>query len=76
MNSTAKGFVREDPWRIFRIIVEFVDSFETLCKAGAAMTLFGSARTRPADPLKAIHIIPDHHRTREVVTPRVGKGIG
>jgi hypothetical protein len=45
MNNLPEGFVREDPWRVFRIMAEFVDSFETLSAAGPAVTLFGSART-------------------------------
>src|SRR5437016_1170177 len=49
MNNSPNGFIREDPWRIFRIMAEFVDSFETLSKAGPAVTIFGSARTAPAD---------------------------
>lgn len=49
MNSNSVGFVREDPWRIFRIMAEFVDSFETLSKVGLAVTVFGSARTPPSD---------------------------
>src|SRR4051812_29199708 len=50
-NSTlSNGFIKEDPWRIFRIMAEFVDSFETLSKVGPAVTIFGSARTRPTDP--------------------------
>jgi len=44
------NFVREDPWRIFRIMAEFVDSFETMSKVGPAVTVFGSARMKPADP--------------------------
>ncbi|MBM3871324.1 MAG: TIGR00730 family Rossman fold protein, partial [Verrucomicrobia bacterium] len=43
------GFVREDPWRIFRIMAEFVDSFETLSHLGPAVTVFGSARTKPSN---------------------------
>jgi len=50
MNSASTGFIREDPWRIFRIMAEFVDSFEILSNAGPAVTIFGSARTRPSDP--------------------------
>ena len=42
-------FIREDPWRIFRIMAEFVDSFQTMSQIGPAVTIFGSARTRPAD---------------------------
>src|SRR5438034_8479986 len=49
MNNTPNGFIREDPWRIFRIMAEFVESFETLSAAGPAVTVFGSARTAPSD---------------------------
>lgn len=50
MNNTTFGFIREDPWRIFRIMAEFVDSFETLSQVGPAVTIFGSARTPSTDP--------------------------
>jgi uncharacterized protein (TIGR00730 family) len=40
-------FTKEDPWRIFRIMAEFVESFETLSKVGTAVTIFGSARLAP-----------------------------
>ncbi|MBU4334807.1 MAG: hypothetical protein KKD07_10240, partial [Candidatus Omnitrophica bacterium] len=36
----------EDPWRIFRIMAEFVDGFHELSKIGPAVTIFGSARTK------------------------------
>ncbi|OGX22875.1 MAG: Rossman fold protein, TIGR00730 family [Omnitrophica WOR_2 bacterium GWF2_38_59] len=36
----------EDPWRIFRIMAEFVDGFHELSKIGPAVTIFGSARTQ------------------------------
>jgi uncharacterized protein (TIGR00730 family) len=41
----------EDPWRVFRIMAEFVDGFDTLSKVCPAVTIFGSARTRPSDPV-------------------------
>jgi hypothetical protein len=47
--SDTTSFIREDPWRIFRIMAEFVDSFQTLSQAGPAVTIFGSARARPGD---------------------------
>jgi len=47
--SDTNSFTREDPWRIFRIMAEFVDSFETMSKVGPAVTIFGSARTKPKD---------------------------
>ena len=47
--SDGNIVMREDPWRIFRIMAEFVDSFQTLSQVGPAVTVFGSARTRPSD---------------------------
>ena len=49
MQSETNHFIREDPWRIFRIMAEFVESFETMSRIGPAVTIFGSARTKPAD---------------------------
>ena len=50
MHNQPIGFTNEDPWRIFRIMAEFVDSFETLSHVGPAVTIFGSARTKANDP--------------------------
>src|SRR5690606_30908076 len=36
-----------DAWRIFKIIAEFVDSFDTMSRVGRGVAIFGSARTRP-----------------------------
>jgi hypothetical protein len=47
--SDNTTFIREDPWRIFRIMSEFVDSFQTMSQVGPAVTIFGSARTKPND---------------------------
>ncbi len=46
-NTTNFSFIKEDPWRIFRIMAEFVDSFETLSQVGPGVTVFGSARLLP-----------------------------
>ena len=43
-------FRSEDPWRVFRIMAEFVDGFEMLSKIGPAVSIFGSARVKPEDP--------------------------
>jgi len=37
-------------WRMFRILGEFVDGFQTLSEMPKAVTIFGSARTRPDHP--------------------------
>jgi len=43
-------FTRSDPWRVFRIMGEFVEGFDTLANVGPAVSIFGSARVRPDDP--------------------------
>ena len=51
-------FTTEDTWRVFRIMAEFVEGFETLSKIPKAVTVFGSARTRPGDA--------DYRRAEEI----------
>jgi len=42
-------FTKEDTWRIFRIMAEFVEGFETLSRVGRAISFFGSSRLKPKD---------------------------
>ncbi|WP_283135569.1 TIGR00730 family Rossman fold protein [Rhizohabitans arisaemae] len=39
-----------DPWRVLRIQAEFVDGFGSLAEVGPAVSVFGSARSRPGSP--------------------------
>lgn len=39
----------EETWRVFRIMAEFVEGFEELSQIGPAVTIFGSARSKPGD---------------------------
>ncbi len=39
-----------DPWRVLRILSEFVEGFDALNDVGPAVTVFGSARAKPDDP--------------------------
>jgi uncharacterized protein (TIGR00730 family) len=41
--------VTQDAWRVFRIMGEFVEGFDTLARLGPAVSIFGSARTKPGD---------------------------
>ena len=42
--------MQSDPWRVFRIMAEFVEGFEAMANVGPAVSIFGSARTRPDHP--------------------------
>lgn len=39
----------KDSWRIFRIMAELIEGFEVLSKIPAAVSIFGSTKTRPGD---------------------------
>ena len=45
------AFLSTDPWRVLRIMGEFVEGFDTLASVRSGVTIFGSARTRPGDPM-------------------------
>src|SRR5438045_7337897 len=47
-------WVHTDPWRVLRIQAEFVEGFGALAELGPAISCFGSARTKPEDPVYAI----------------------
>ncbi len=59
MNSeSAKEFLeleaqlqnsQADLWRVFRIMAEFVEGFETMASIKPSVAIFGSARTKPKD---------------------------
>jgi len=50
LREPRASFTDEDTWRVFRIMAEFVEGFETLSRIPRAVTVFGSARSRPGDP--------------------------
>ena len=39
-----------DPWRVLRMLSEFVEGFDALGEVGPAVTVFGSARSKRTDP--------------------------
>src|ERR1043166_6939829 len=43
-------FTHTDPWRVFRIMGEFVEGFDELATLTRGIAVFGSARTQPDDP--------------------------
>ena len=44
-------FKMGESWRLFKIMGEFVDGVDNLHDVGPAVTIFGSARTKPDDPV-------------------------
>jgi len=49
-SSPPLDFTRTDPWRVMRIMGEFIEGFDTLASVNKAVTIFGSARIGPDDP--------------------------
>jgi uncharacterized protein (TIGR00730 family) len=44
------AFTRSDPWRVLRIMGEYVEGFDKLATVTRGVTIFGSARTPVTDP--------------------------
>jgi hypothetical protein len=51
--TQISDFTTQDPWRVFRIMSEFVEGFEAMNDVGPAVSVFGSARTPRHDPYYA-----------------------
>jgi len=51
-------FLGQDPWRVFRIMAEFVDGFEMMASVPPGISVFGSARATPDQPYyrKAVEV--------------------
>ena len=45
------SFLDSDAWRALRIMGEFIEGFDGLARLGPAVSIFGSARTQPDDPM-------------------------
>ncbi len=46
-------FTVTDPWRVFRVMSEFVEGFDALATIPPSVAIFGSARTKTQDPTYA-----------------------
>jgi hypothetical protein len=47
MAIMKEDFTREDPWRVFRIMSEFVDGFEMLTHIENGIAVFGASQAKP-----------------------------
>jgi uncharacterized protein (TIGR00730 family) len=55
-DPAALPFTHTDPWRVLRIMGEFVDGFDALADVGPAVSIFGSARVGRRDPLYGVAV--------------------
>ncbi|MEO8555487.1 MAG: TIGR00730 family Rossman fold protein [Actinomycetota bacterium] len=55
-NAGPADWLHADPWRVLRIQSEFVEGFGALAELGPAVSVFGSARTKPDDPNYAMGV--------------------
>ncbi|MBL7133478.1 MAG: TIGR00730 family Rossman fold protein [Phycisphaerae bacterium] len=60
-------FTQEDTWRVFRIMSEFVEGFETMSRIGPAVSIFGSARTPRSDTY--------YHKARKLAAMLADEGL-
>ena len=58
----------QSSWRMFKIMAEFVDGFETMDKIGPCVSIYGSARTK--------HDHKYYKLTEQVATRLVREGFG
>lgn len=65
-----------DSWRVFRIISEFVEGFETLAQIGPSVSIFGSARLKPASPYYNLAIDVAQHISKRGFAIITGGGPG
>jgi len=51
LDHARDDFTKEDPWRVFRIMAEFVDGFELMARVRQPrVTIFGSSRAADGSP--------------------------
>ena len=48
--GSKTDFRSTDPWRVMRIMAEFIEGFDKLARIEKGVSIFGSARTHPDDP--------------------------
>jgi uncharacterized protein (TIGR00730 family) len=65
-----------DSWRVFRIVSEFVDGFETMTNLGPSVSIFGSARLTLESPYYQLATDVAHHIAQKGFAIITGGGPG
>jgi uncharacterized protein (TIGR00730 family) len=68
--------IAADAWRVFRIMGEFVEGFDTLARLGPAVSIFGSARIKPDEPMYAAALETARHLAEQGFAVITGGGPG
>jgi len=76
VKNLKQDFTSEDPWRIFRILSEFVEGFEVLSNVGKAVTIFGSSRMKPNNKYYALTEETAYRLAKEGYAIITGSGPG
>ncbi|OFI40093.1 Rossman fold protein, TIGR00730 family [Arthrobacter sp. SW1] len=69
-------FIHTDPWRVLRIQSEFVEGFGALAELGPAVSVFGSARTKPGSAFYEMGVQVGRHLAEAGVAVITGGGPG
>jgi uncharacterized protein (TIGR00730 family) len=65
-----------DAWRVFRILSEFVDGFESMTNLGPSVSIFGSARLPPDNPYYQLAVEVARHVAHKGFSIITGGGPG
>jgi uncharacterized protein (TIGR00730 family) len=75
-DGASAAFKASDPWRVLRIMGEFVAGFDALADLGPAVTIFGSARVGADDPMYALAVDVGRRLARSGFAVITGGGPG
>lgn len=74
--ESEKQLFTHDSWRVFRIVSEFVDGFETMTNLGPSVSIFGSARIPPDTLYYNLAVDVAHHISQKGFAIITGGGPG
>ncbi|CUI16960.1 hypothetical protein PNK_1347 [Candidatus Protochlamydia naegleriophila] len=75
-HEVEKQVFTHDSWRVFRIVSEFVDGFETMTNLGPSVSIFGSARLAPDSIYYNLAVDVARHISRKGFAIITGGGPG
>lgn len=75
-NDPSKQLFTADSWRVFRVLSELVEGFETMTDLGPSVSIFGSARLKPASPYYNLAIDVAQHIAKRGFAVITGGGPG